>query len=68
MTIPHTTGTDLYAEISAPGKRPGTKKEHPKIINWLECTLEDKIPEYKEWITARRFEEAEGLEQERKIA
>ena len=44
------------------------KKENPKRINWLECTLEDKIPEYKEWITARRLEEAEGLEQERKIA
>ncbi|WP_339136898.1 MAG: hypothetical protein WGN25_03095 [Candidatus Electrothrix sp. GW3-4] len=37
-------------------------------FSWLECTLEDKIPEYKEWITARRLEDAEGLEQERKIA
>jgi hypothetical protein len=44
------------------------KKENPKRVSWLECTLEDKIPEYKEWITKRRLEELEELEPERKIA
>ncbi|MCI5211156.1 MAG: hypothetical protein D3910_20770 [Candidatus Electrothrix sp. ATG2] len=39
-----------------------------KRISWLECTLEDKIPEYKEWVDRNIIDETEQLEQKRKIA
>ena len=44
------------------------KRENQKRISWLECTLEDKIPEYKEWIDKNIINETEQLEQKRKIA